>query len=254
MKFGCKVDQPSIKDKDFKLIKASLVKLASTSSEHIIPEWTPISSQGGLSSCVSNATCDALEILLGLEGKVVQLSRLFVYWNARVYTKDTNQDTGSFIRNAFDSLKTLGVCSESKWLYDESKVFAQPPYRAYKEANSNKITSYFRISSDGSERVADIERAVRANHPVVFGTPVSSEFTASYGVDKVWSRPEKSIGRHAMIITGVRNGASGKEFLIRNSWGLQWGDNGHCWFDESYITYDQTSDIWVPTRMPDLKV
>jgi C1A family cysteine protease len=56
-----------------------------------------------------------------------------------------------------------------------------------------------------------------------------------------------------MIVVGVRTGSSGsREFLLRNSWGAGWGENGHVWVDESYIAWEQTSDTWVVTRVPSL--
>ena len=61
-------------------------------STHIIQEFTPISNQGQLGSCVGNATMDAFEILMGLENpnSVVQLSRLHAYYLGRLYTLDTD--------------------------------------------------------------------------------------------------------------------------------------------------------------------
>jgi C1A family cysteine protease len=42
-------------------------------------------------------------------------------------------------------------------------------------------------------------------------------------------------------------GFIGGNFLIKNSWGTGWGDGGYAYFDPSYITWDQTQDLWVPT-------
>jgi hypothetical protein len=42
---------------------------------------------------------------------------------------------------------------------------------------------------------------------------------------------------HAVVAVGVGNDIATNErhVLIRNSWGLGWGDNGHAWLPESYI-------------------
>ena len=238
----------------FGAVSSGLVKLAvSTDSEYRIPEYTPISNQGSLSSCVANATADAAELLLGVnQQQVVQLSRLFLYWNARVYDKTTRQNVGTYIHNAFNSLSTLGICPEDLWPYVESAVYTQPPIKAYKSANDNKIDSYYRIDSSGQQRCVDVEAAVRSNLPVVFGTGISDEFTKAWGVDKVWTAPQNSIGGHAMIITGVRRNPN-LEFYVRNSWSESWGDGtGHAWFDASYIAWSGTSDLWVPTLVSDI--
>lgn len=255
MKFGLKLGKDDANDFDFKSIKYNLIKLAASSgTEHIIPEFTPISNQGHIGSCVANSTIDALEILMGLTGNVVQLSRLFVYWNARLYDGETNVDNGTYIKNAFASLSKDGVCLESTWDYDTSRVFSQPPIQDYAEGSDNTIDSYYKIKSTGVQRLDEIESAIRANHPVVFGTGVTNSFCTYYNDNSVvWAAPkEKIVGLHAMIITGIREVNGSLQFLIRNSWGSNWGDNGHTWFESSYILDNNTNDIWVPTLMPQL--
>jgi len=229
--------------------------VGATSSEHVIPEHTPISNQLSLSSCVANCVGDLLEIIIGLEdpANVVQISRLHLYWSARSYTRDTGKDEGTFIANAIDSLRTLGVCREETWPYDVTKVFAQPPLRAYKESLDNKVLEYYRIYGGATSRADGVEVAVRANHPVTIATAVDNSFIAYRGGGKVWMPPSSWVGYHAMIVVGVRTTANGRrEFLLRNSWGAGWGDNGHAWVHESYIGWDQTSDTWVVTRLPAL--
>lgn len=255
MKFGWKKDPYNNKDFKFSQLKPRLASL-SNSTEYIIPETTPVYDQLSLQSCVANATANALEILINLKDKkIISLSRLFVYWNARVYTKETDKDEGTYIRNAFDSLRKLGVCLESVCNYDSNRVFAQPTLDAYRQGDDNTLTSFYRINSSDKQRIEDIETAIRANHPVVFGTAVSKEFQNYNGNTKVWSPPDSYIGYHAMLVVGVRTSDSGrKEFLIKNSWGKYWGDNGKTWFDESYLSWGETDDLWVPTMMPDLTI
>ncbi len=255
MNFGWKPGKEDFNDYSFSDIKSGLIKIASSSgNEHVIQEFTPISNQLKLGSCVANATVDALEILMGLTGNVTQLSRLFVYWNARLYDGTTNLDEGTYIKNAFASLSKDGVCPESVWEYNVNKVFAQPPLEAYRQGSDNTIDSYYRIKSSGSQRLDEIAAAVRANHPVVFGTGVTNSFLTYYNDNSVvWAAPkDKIVGLHAMIITGVREVNGELQFLVRNSWGSSWGDQGHTWFESSYILHESTGDIWVPTLMTGL--
>lgn len=256
MKFGLKPGIDDSNDFDFKSIKTSIVKLASgANNTHIIQEFTPISNQLSLSSCTANATVDALEILMGLQGNVVQLSRLFVYWNSRLYDGATHLDDGTYIKNAFASLSKDGVCPENIWEYNINKVYSQPSIEAYRQGSDNTIDSYYKIKSFGNSRLDEISAAVRANHPVVFGTGVTDNFCKSFdSTDEiVWSAPkEKIVGLHAMIITGVREVNNDLQFYIRNSWGNSWCTQGHTWFDSSYILHSSTNDIWVPTLMGEL--
>jgi len=229
---------------------------SNTSDLYMIPEYTPISDQGPLSSCVANATADAFEIIKGLENpnKVKQLSRLFIYWNARLYSKDTDKDEGTYVMYAMDSLSQYGVCEETTWGYDPNKVFAQPNIVSYKEADDNtlKIDNYYKIRTLDQYRLNDIETALRANHPVIFGTKVNQDFANFGGGDDAFPEPTNYVGGHAMVIVGVRTKNNNKEFCIRNSWSSSWGNSGHAWLSSNYITSNYTDDLYVPTIMPDL--
>ena len=229
--------------------------VANTSSTYLIPEHTPISDQGQLSSCVANATADAFEILKGLEdpNNVEQLSRLFVYWNARLYSKQTNLDQGTYIMYAMQSLIDYGICSENTWQYDTNKVFAQPNQLAYKEADDNtfKADAFYKIRTLGTYRLQDMEAAIRANHPVVFGTNVDTAFENYSGGNTAIKPPSSWAGGHAMVAVGVRYNPN-LEFCVRNSWGLSWGNNGHVWFSSDYMTANFTDDLYVGTRMGNL--
>lgn len=250
------------KDRDSKvklfMKSGNLVKLAAAAntSQYLIPEYTPVSDQGQLGTCVANGTADAFEIIKGIENpnNVKQLSRLFVYWNARLYDKDTSNDNGTYVSNAMQSLVDYGICEESSWAYDESKVFTQPRLLAYKEADDNtlKAANFYKIVTSGQGRLDDIETAVRANHPVVFGTSVGDALENYSGnPSTVFTAPTTSLGGHCMVVVGVRRSPN-LQFYIRNSWGKSWGIDGHAWFDGSYLANPVTDDLYVPTLMPDL--
>lgn len=252
----------AVKDRDSKVKlftkSGTLVKLASTTdpNQHLIPEYTPVSDQGQLGTCVANGTADAFEIIKGIENpnNVKQLSRLFLYWNARLYDKDTAHDNGTYVSNAMQSLVDYGICEESSWSYNEGKVFTQPNILAYKEADDNtlKAAAFYKIITSGQGRLSDIEAAVRSNHPVVFGTGIGSDLQDYDGNPAtVLSTPKTSLGGHCMVIVGVRRNPN-LQFYIRNSWGPSWGINGHVWFDGSYLANSMTDDLYVPTLMPDL--
>lgn len=260
MKYGWKPSQGNLGITPF--VKSNTVAMlgaANGSNQYIIPEKTPISDQLTIGSCAANAGCDMWEILYGLENpnNVFQLSRLFLYWNARLYTQDTGKDAGTYIHNVMASLTKTGVCLESTWPYLVSKVFAQPNTIAYKEGDDNTFKAYYQITSFDEQRLTDIEAAVRANHPVIFGTLVNQEFeNYMYGGEKVFDLPASTKGGHAMLVVGVRRNAAGqREFLLRNSWGIGWGLSsypGHAWVTSDYLVDDITSDLFVGTKMDNL--
>lgn len=238
---GWRPDPVDARDKPFALVRPALLAV-SAEDEHIIPSSVPIMQQGGLQSCVANGTCDAFELL-----GAPQLSRLFVYWNARRANGDEGSDVGTYVRSAFESLRTLGACLEDLHPYDESRVNERPSLFAYEAAYDHRISAYYRIDSFGPARADDVETAIRANHPVVFGTLVGQSFVDYAGQDVVWHPATNPIGGHALCIDGVRRVNGARHFRLRNSWGADWGMGGCAWAAEDWITDVTSQDFWVAT-------
>lgn len=256
-KFGWKQSSGDLGITPFNISKTVIDLGTNKPNEYIIKTNVPVYHQGQTSSCVSNACIGMLAMLQDLANNKpqAQLSRLFLYWNARAAIGETDKDKGSFIHDALASLKTTGVCEESFWPFSESDTLHQPNQLAYKRGDDNQIGDYYEITATDNERLLQIEAAIKANHPVVFGTAVGTELLQYQGEGISFDLPKKSIGGHAMCVVGVRRNNSGElEFLIRNSWGSGWGINGHCWFSSSYMLAEETDDIFVGTNMPNLLV
>ena len=235
---------------DFKQLELRL-QAVHTGDVDLRPYCTE-TNQYSLSSCAGNATADSVEILNAIEGRPpVQLSRLFVYTLARNMVDedhdgkgDINIDRGSYIRLCFKVLEQFGICSENLWPYDLGKVSTLPSLMAMREATGHRIHASYKITDTGDDRINAVLTALRANHPVVFGTTVGDSFSNVTSLDPV-GIPSDGRGGHAMIIVGYLTGLG---FLIKNSWGADWGDNGFCVMKPEYITWDETGDLWVPTR------
>lgn len=243
------------KDRTFDQIRKVLKQRATNweiYSEHIIPEYTPISDQGRAGSCVGNGWCDAMEMLIGLqhgEKNVVQLSRRFLYWIARHLHQATDVDEGTFLRAAAHQLRKIGCVPEEDMPYDDrpSAIIgkdASPKLEHYTAASNNRLEGFYRLASEGEQLMKEIELAIRSNHPVVFGVPVTPEFQRYRG-GSVFSRPLETevIGNHCMIVVGVRFSGENREWVVRNSWSKYWGDAGHCRMTDDYLSLSE--DTWV---------
>lgn len=250
----------SKKDYPFAQIRSAMQQKAgaSTGDSHTIQEFTPISSQGA-QDCVANAWCDMMEILEGNEndGKVEQLSRLFAYWISRYYTGDTDKDEGTYPRSMGTQFTNIGVVAEKWWPYQGStdQVFKSPELDLYTMASNNRLNGFYKPDAvTPAQLLADFETSIRANHPFTGGWPVTKAFAYYRGESgTVFTPPGPSdevLGNHAMIGTAFKYEAGRRLWLLRSSWGVQWGLGGHAWVDDDYIA--NGADFWVGTKMSPL--
>jgi C1A family cysteine protease len=221
-------------------------------------QWcSPIENQGSAGSCVGCGTVGALEFLQIRNGlPFVDLSRLFVYYNARLQTRDTDKDDGTYIRLAFHTLTTLGTCSEKTWPYDLNNLFVRPSWESYREAYKHKTTSYYRITATkGQDLIDAVKTALRAQHVVVFGMTVDQDYmNYTGGIMPMPKLTRLNAGGHCQVIVGYDDNR--QCWIIRNSWGTAWGEKGYAYVPYAYLDVSDADDFWVPylagTQSPDV--
>lgn len=211
------------------------------------PYTSPRHNQGSTGSCVAQSTIKALEIKrIYQKGRAahVDLSVLDVYWGARdlMNPKMTDTDSGTYISLACDVLRRYGVCREVMHPFSTKKLFIPPPVLATREARLNRIYSHFKLTSTGQTLIDDIILNLHAGNPVIFGTRVGDEWQKYPGGNTVIGINETGEGGgHAMVIVGYVGG----KFIVENSWGTYWGNDGFAWVDPAVFTHKYTRDIWV---------
>jgi Papain family cysteine protease len=246
------------RDKDFAVLAPRLPRFEDGDVD--LRPYCTNSDQGSIGSCAGNATADAVEILNALEeeaktGRVpekpTQLSRMFVYALARNLLDengdgqgDIGRDEGSYIRLCFEVLSRYGICDETVWPYDPSKVFTLPSIKAMRQAVGHKIHDYYRIKASGPGRLDAVRWSLRARQPVVFGTSIESSFFKVSSGTPIGPPRGATVGAHAMVVVGLL----GEDFLVKNSWGPFWGDDGYWVMRADYLAWEATTDLWVPTR------
>lgn len=204
----------------------------------------PVEDQGQVGSCTANATAGAYEYLLRRNQGVddYDISRLFLYYNARVMENCADRDSGAIIGDVFKSLNQQGVCSEETWPYIESKFKDKPSQEAYEEATKNKISKYECVGRD----LNAWKSALAEGYPIVFGVQTFPSFqNPRNGHISMPGRNEQNTGGHAMCCVGYSD--PDRVFIVRNSWGHQWGDGGYCYIPYDYIMSPQYNcgDCWV---------
>ena len=192
-----------------------------------------IEDQGKIGSCTANSVVSAGEFYLESDNRFTNLSRLFLYYNTRKAENRLGQE-GAVLRNALKAAQKTGICEESQWPYIESKAEVEPDSSCY--AGTRLLDRYERITID----VADYMKAL--NHtkaalaeglPVVFAAYITKQWLTMSGTLQqqrlkymgLASSKYPQVGAHAMTIVGYDDALDG--FIVENSWGTSWGDNGY---------------------------
>jgi hypothetical protein len=254
---GWNPDSDAKKIKDYNarpLLNRVSDRPATATLRHLI---LSILNQGDLGSCVTQAVAQAWRMALVRAGLINAelLARLFLYYYARAMSPgDTQQDTGTEIRCAFDVIRKIGCCSEKFWEYDISKFAFMPGADAIRAAYDQKVdVGYYRIISTGAARIEDICTAIAGGHAVLFGTRVSAAiFDAK--VDKPLGPPigETIVGGHAMAVVGYAPGIAYESvnFDVVNSWGPESNTDGFLTMTDTYLAWSETRDLWIIEHPP----
>lgn len=205
----------------------------------------PVYNQGQLGSCTANAIGAAVEFCL-MRQKAAQVftpSRLFLYYNERVTNNNVMCDSGAPIRDGIKSIASLGDCPEAAWPYAIDKFAAKPPANCYKAARKYKAVNYSRIQRN----LDHLKACLASGYPFVFGITVYSSFEGEAvhksGHLHMPASTEKPAGHHAVLAVGYDD--SHQWFVVRNSWGSDWGLEGYFTMPYAYLMDEHLSaDFW----------
>jgi C1A family cysteine protease len=205
----------------------------------------PVYDQGQLGSCTANAIAAAFEFDQTKEQQPdFTPSRLFIYYNERSIEGTVDSDAGAMIRDGIKSVAQLGVCPEPEWPYDIAKFRDKPPDGCFTDATAHQAVTYQSVLQD----LHQLQGCLASGYPVVFGFSVYESFegqdVAKTGLVPLPKKGEKQLGGHAVLAVGYDD--TKQSFIVRNSWGTQWGQAGYFTMPYAYTTSAQlASDFWV---------
>jgi C1A family cysteine protease len=209
------------------------------------PGCPPVYDQGQLGSCTANAIGGALEFAQIKEKQANPFtpSRLFIYYNERVIEHTVDSDSGAQIRDGVKSVHKLGAPPETDWPYDIAAFSNKPPEQAYTDAKNYQAILYQRVTPT----LGQLKGCLASGFPFVFGFTVYESFesqeVANTGQVAMPQTGEKQLGGHAVLAVGYQD--SSQTFVVRNSWGPDWGIKGYFTMPYPYLLQGTlASDFW----------
>ena len=203
--------------------------------------FPPIWDQEKLGACVAHGTGRCFMYALGKE-KLPEwmVSRLMIYYDARIPENSTASDDGCQIRDAIKTLNRYGVCAESEWPYIIDKFAIKPPEQCYIDGLNGQLLSYSRVS----QTVQGLETCLAEGYPIVCGISVYESFesdaVAATGMVPMPSHNEGFLGGHCITIVGYDN--KKQLFKCANSWGISWGQQGYFFIPYAYLLSSSLAD------------
>jgi C1A family cysteine protease len=245
--YGWVPDLPDHRDHLYAAAPAILAQLPV--SKDLRPGCPPVYDQGQLSSCTANAIAGAIEFDQIKQGvKVFVPSRLFIYYNERDMEGDAGSDSGAAIRDGVKSIGSQGVCAETEWPYDETKVADKPSAQCYAAAAECEAISYQRLAS---KNLNQLKGCIASGCPFVFGFTVYDAFetdeVARTGELSIPGPEEQTQGGHAVLAVGCDDAT--QRFTVRNSWGEDWGLKGYFTMPYAYLTNSNLADDFWAVRI-----
>lgn len=222
--------------------------------------------QGQLGSCTANALAFCYQFDMLKQGisfgpdKSPIPSRLFIYYYERAIEGLIGSEGVRKLDDGIEALDKVGVCSETDWPYYDKYNIDTKYNTKYKEepdpiARTNAITHKALLDNNPlldiqltplHNTVNNLKINLRKGFPIAFGFKVYQSFlnaqiTANNPTMPIPSQDDTYVTGHAVVLVGFKD--KEQVFIVRNSWGSGWGDNGYFYMPYKIID-DYASDFW----------
>jgi C1A family cysteine protease len=201
------------------------------------PWWT-IGDQLATGSCVGWATADSVLRWHFVKSKNLptdqRLSPRFIWMAAKetdsIKTVPTTfiELEGTSLKAALDIARKFGAVSDAVLPFSTGQLYPQDQRTFYAIASQLKIASYFNLGLDP----ANWRAWLAGNGPILTRLDVEATWdnaTTTQGNLDIY-QPKTVRGGHAVALVGY----TADRFIVRNSWGTGWGDQGYAYASLAY--------------------
>jgi len=228
--YGMKWSPKDHRDVVYGVAAPQEVSLPVRTNNKALVDWEAYS-QAKTSSCTSHAAVGLNRFVNKREGLPATLpSRLFHYWVERRYEGTLAKDEGATIRSSMRVLANIGVCPEEDFPFVKENLWNHPSDHCFKDAVQNMVKQYIRID----KTPYNLKQSLVDGYPFVFGMQIYSSFendsVAKTGIVPYPVRSDKIVGGHAILCLDYDDEKDW--YVIMNSWGKGWGDNGFCYIPQ----------------------
>lgn len=198
-----------------------------------------IRNQGNRRTCLAFAASSANEFLHGLRGL---LCVEWLYYHALKIAR-MKPDAGTSVVEILSALEENGQPHEEKWRYSEELDISNwlPP----KEPG----LIFFASGEYSNYSFAEIVSFLQLGQPVVVTLQTNMEFFNAAMVEGIstveYVHSSEKFENHAVLAVGYGVLNQRKYLKIRNSWGLNWGENGYAWLSEDFLRENALDILWL---------
>jgi C1A family cysteine protease len=184
-----------------------------------LPYMSKILNQGSESTCVPHSITAVYDYYYAMKNPDTSEKGKFKHLDLaihQIYNCRTNRGEGMTFKEALNFCRDHGVISEKDYLKG-------------KEGSPLKILDYARILDMNT-----MKKSLIINGPCLIATYVKDPNRPDF-----WNG-NYNYGGHATSIIGYNDNK--QAFLLRNSWGTAWANNGYTWLP--YRDFNKILEIW----------
>lgn len=230
--------------KDYQLISIQPKLVSLPDGFNLINKMTSVQKQN-YGSCTAHMADGLKEFFDSQEyHKEIKLSQRFIYHNTKKISGLWNIE-GDYLRNALLSVCRYGAPLEEVYPDDpknnwEEYVKEEPSAEIYKEAEKYKGDTFWSVG----KTLDNFRQAIfQQKAPIGFGM-MWYESYRNIGKDGILPLASgKELGGHAIDVVDWIN----DKLRCRNSWGINWGENGYFYIPFSEFAKHDIWDAWILT-------